>query len=105
MCLVSGNALADAGMIKFFSGTGLGARQPERLRIDASGNIGVNTTVPTAVMDINGATGYNQLRLRSSYTPTATADANGSTGDITWDDNFFYIKTAAGWKRSALTTF
>lgn len=71
-----------------------------------SGNMGVGpSTSPTARVDINGSTGYNQLRLRTAYTPTSSADANGSTGDVSWDDNYIYIKTSAGWKRSALTIF
>ena len=41
----------------------------------------------------------------SSYTPTSTADALGATGDFAWDTNYIYIKTSAGWKRSALSTF
>lgn len=69
------------------------------------GFIGHNTTSPTSGVDINAALGYNQLRLRTTYTPTSTADTNGNTGDVSWDDNFFYIKTSGGWKRSALSTF
>jgi hypothetical protein len=70
-----------------------------------NGNLGIRTTSPTDNIDINGANGYSQLRLRTAYTPTGTADANGNTGDVSWDDNYIYIKTAAGWKRSALSTF
>jgi hypothetical protein len=69
------------------------------------GNIGVRTNAPTDLIDINGANGYSQLRLRTAYTPTGTADANGNTGDVAWDADYIYIKTAAGWKRSALSTF
>jgi hypothetical protein len=75
------------------------------LMIRDDGNIGVRTNAPTDLIDINGANGYSQLRLRTAYTPTGTADTNGNTGDVSWDDNYIYIKTAAGWKRSALSTF
>jgi hypothetical protein len=68
-------------------------------------NVGFNISTPTAKVDINGATGYNQFRLRTTYTPTSSADTNGNTGDITWDADYIYIKTGSGWKRSALTTF
>ena len=34
--------------------------------------------------------------------PTANADA-GATGEIRYDDNYLYIKTASGWKRTALS--
>lgn len=71
----------------------------------SSGNIGIATPTPTAKLDINSSTGYNQLRMRKSYTPTSTSDSNGNVGDIAWDDNYIYIKTSAGWKRAALSTF
>ena len=72
---------------------------------NSRGLIGIGTQTPTAKLDINGTTGHSQFRLRTSYTPTSTSDTNGNTGDFSWDDNYFYIKTSAGWKRSALTTF
>lgn len=39
------------------------------------------------------------------YTPTSSLDTNGSEGNITRDDNFLYVKTANGWKRSGLESF
>lgn len=39
------------------------------------------------------------------YTPSNSADAQGQVGDITSDDNYFYVKTSTGWKRSALSTW
>lgn len=71
----------------------------------ANGFLGLLTASPSSVLDITGANGYAQLRLRTSYTPTSTADSNGSTGDVAWDDDYIYIKTSAGWKRTALTSF
>lgn len=65
---------------------------------------GSNTT-PTSKVDVIGANGYSQFRMRTSYTPTGTADANGNAGQMAWDDSFIYIKTSAGWKRAALSTF
>jgi hypothetical protein len=59
---------------------------------------------PTANGDFNGATGYNQLRMRTSYTPTGVADALGNTGDLAWDESFLHLKTAAGWKKASLST-
>lgn len=64
-----------------------------------------NNASPTALLDVAGTTGYSQLRLRTAYTPSSTADANGNTGDIAWDANYLYIKTAAGWRRTALSDF
>ena len=62
------------------------------------GNIGINNESPTSKLDIIETTGYQQLRLRTSYTPTSTADADGEIGDIAWDDDYIYIKTNNGWK-------
>jgi hypothetical protein len=66
------------------------------------GNIGINNEAPTSKLDIIGDNGYNQLRIRTSYTPTSTADANGEIGDISWDNSYFYIKTGTGWGRISL---
>ena len=49
-------------------------------------------------MDLNGANGYAQLRLRATYTPTSSSDANGNQGQIAWDNNYIYVKTSLGWK-------
>lgn len=64
-----------------------------------------NNILPTALLDVGASTGYNQLRLRTAYTPSSTADVNGNTGDISWDENYIYIKTSSGWKRTALSSF
>lgn len=45
------------------------------------------------------------LRVNVALTPTSSADVTGTIGDIARDENFIYVKTVAGWKRSALTTF
>jgi len=73
--------------------------------IAVEGLSGFGSLAPTSRAHINGANGYTQFRLEKTYTPTGTSDALGATGDIAWDDNYFYIKTAAGWKRAALSTF
>lgn len=72
---------------------------------NSSGNLGINTTSPTAQLDVNGSTGYNQIRMRTSFTPANSADANGNIGDVAWDDNFVYVKTSTGWKRTSLSAF
>ncbi len=70
-----------------------------------TGNVGIGTEDPTAALDVDGSTGYNQVRMRTSYTPTGSNDPNGNEGDIAWDDDFFYVKTMYGWRRTALTIF
>ncbi len=70
-----------------------------------NGDVGFGTSAPEAKVDIKGANGYSQFRVREKYTPTGSADSNGTEGSIAWDDNYIYIKTSAGWKRSTLSTF
>lgn len=66
----------------------------------------VNETITaTSAIDIESINGFNQFRLRKTYTPSSSTDANGNTGDISWDQNYIYIKTAAGWKRTKLENF
>ena len=69
------------------------------------GDVGIGTQTPTAKVDVNGSTGYDQLRMRTSYTPSSSSDTNGNIGDIAWDDSNIYIKTSTGWMKAALTTF
>jgi len=64
-----------------------------------------NTSTPTSAIDVSGANGYSQLRMRTTYTPTSSSDTNGNAGDFSWDANYIYVKTPAGWKRATLATF
>jgi hypothetical protein len=95
--------------IRFYAGEGAGSGTTAQLHIQGSGttrgNIGINNESPTSKLDIIGDTGYQQLRLRTSYTPTSTADTNGEIGDVAWDDDYIYIKTSIGWRRSTLASF
>ena len=71
------------------------------MRIDSSGNVGVNTNSPTEKLDIDG----DSIRLRQSQTP-ASATATGTQGQIAWDANYMYVCTATNtWKRVALATW
>ena len=70
---------------------------------NGSGNVSIGPGIPTARLDVIGSTGYNQVRMRTSYTPTDSSDANGNVGDVAWDDNYIYIKTSTGWKRASLS--
>jgi hypothetical protein len=73
----------------------------ESMRIDSAGNVGIGTSAPTAMLDINS----NTLRLRTAKTPASAADT-GNAGDIAWDADYIYVCTATNtWKRTALSTW
>ena len=40
-----------------------------------------------------------------AFTPTSSADTTGAVGDVGYDSSFIYVRTAGGWKRSALVAF
>ena len=63
-----------------------------------------NGTTPRSVVDIeNGAAPVEGLRIREPYTPTGNGDSSGFQGQITWDEDYLYVKTASGgWKRVLL---
>ncbi len=105
-----GTGAANGGKIIFQTApAGISGATPnalvDRVTITSDGNVAVGTEAPTAVLDVNGTTGYNQLRIRTAYTPIGTSDSNGNAGDIAWDDDYVYIKTSVGWKRAALSTW
>lgn len=70
--------------------------------VDTDKNVGV-------VHDGSTAGGFPMLRegrvIGGTRTPTGTADAAGETGEFSYDDDYVYVKTSAGWKRAALSTF
>jgi len=66
-----------------------------------NGNIGINTSGPTELLDINS----NNIRIRTAKTPTSATEACDQ-GEISWDTNFIYVCVATNtWKRSAISTW
>ena len=73
----------------------------ERLRIDASGRVGIGTTAPSGLLDVAD----DKIRIRSPRTP-ASATASGGQGEICWDANYLYVCTATNtWRRAPLSTW
>jgi hypothetical protein len=42
----------------------------------------------------------NNIRINQSSTPSPT---EGEIGEIRWDDNYLWVKTSTGWKKTNLT--
>ena len=73
----------------------------EVLRIDPAGRVGIGTTAPSSLLDIND----EKLRVRQPKTPVSATDS-GNSGEIAWDADYIYVCTASNtWKRAALTTW
>lgn len=47
---------------------------------------------------------YNNPSI-PNYTPSSSGDTYGSVGNVTIDDNYLYVKTNNGWKRTTLESF
>jgi len=91
---VTGNTTQGAFII------GNGASDLSRSNLIFAGGNGSAAVVEiNGKLDVSGTTGYNQFRMRTSYTPSGSADSNGQPGDISWDDNFFYWRTSTQWLR------
>ena len=86
--------------ISILTGSNFGTRT-ERVTVRSSGNVGIGTTDPTNLLDIND----DSIRIRTERTP-ASATATGIKGQIVWDASFVYVCTATNtWKRTAIATW
>ncbi len=66
---------------------------PAELTINENGDwITNNNLIPNGIVIPN-------------YTPKTSSDTSGLIGSITMDDNYIYVKTSKGWKRSSLENF
>lgn len=57
------------------------------------------------VLTVSGRANFQSFFNLSPFTPSSTSDGAGNVNDIAHDDGFVYVKTSAGWKRAALSTF
>ena len=68
--------------------------------INTSGNVGIGTTSPNALLDVNSTS----IIIEQSHTPADNATC--TAGTHWWDANFIYVCTASGTvKRAALSAF
>lgn len=83
--LFSGAHVSQPGIIAFYTGTGIGGtQQPERMRISAAGNVGINTTTPAARLDVGGNIRATNGRLQAT------------NGTIVTDINYASIEGGVG---------
>ena len=86
---------------KFKISKSVAGNETDVFTIDTSGNVGIGTSSPTTLLDVNADT----IRVRTARTP-ASASATGATGEICWDANYIYVCTATNtWKRTAISTW
>jgi len=72
-----------------------------RMFVANNGNIGIGTSAPTQVLDINS----NGIRIELPKTP-ASSSAACNQGDMSWDASYVYVCVAANsWKRAALSSW
>jgi hypothetical protein len=97
----------------YFSGfLGLGTENPMYL-LDVNGSADVvarfsgRVRGAEAVNDDEFVTKAQAKRLSTGvyFTPQGSSDPTGSVGDIAYDENYIYIRTEAGWKRSAFESW
>lgn len=88
---------SDAGSNwQLISRTDAGGTKTIVLHVDrATGNLGINTNVPTNQLDINSGA----FRLRNSSTPV-NGVTSGNQGEIRWDSTHIWVATVTGttWK-------
>lgn len=80
----------------------------EVMRINSSGNIGINTLVDNGVdkLQINGSAVTTQYKLSALNIAPASATSTGTLGEIRVTSGFIYVCVATDtWVRSALTTW
>lgn len=81
-------------------GTGSTVRTT-RFFVKSNGNVGLGTTAPTQVLDVNS----DGIRIRNSKTPVNSNDVCNQ-GDMAWDSNYVYVCVSSNlWKRASLGTW
>jgi hypothetical protein len=97
----NGTFVINNGETNSAASTSFGIGGSERLRITSSGNVGIGTSVPTTLLDINN----NKFRVRNSKTPSSPSDI-GNQGDICWDSSYIYVCTSANsWTRTPISAW
>jgi hypothetical protein len=95
------NDIGSISYSNYFNYLSFKVNGSDRMQINSSGNLGINTTSPTEKLDVNS----DKIRLRNSNTPSS-ATSTGNKGEICYDSNYVYICVATNtWKRAALASW
>jgi hypothetical protein len=92
-----------------YAKVGMGTASPTA-RLHVKSGFTTSSQMAFLVEDSNGTdlfkvTSDGRVGIPISVTPTGTSDPQGNQGDISYDDDYFYVKTSAGWKRAALSAW
>ena len=89
---------ANGTEMRFFTAANGTNARAERIRITENGNVGIGTTAPTQMLDVNS----NGLRIRNAKTP-ASSGAACNQGEMAWDSNYVYVCVLTNtWRRATL---
>jgi hypothetical protein len=90
------------GKISVFTTPDGSATPTERLRINSSGQLLINTgTAGASKLVVND----ESIQINTAKTPAA-ANATGTAGQVCWDANYVYVCVATDtWKRAAIATW
>ena len=82
---------------------GDGSSGSPSLSFTSNTTTGVYRTAAGAVgVSVGGTT---SVVFSTNFTPTYSGDTSGVLNQISFDANYLYIKTSAGWKRALLSTW
>ena len=73
--------LEDGGHLAFDTGA-TGAAQSEKMRLDASGNLGLGTSTPSAKLDVNGGANFGGTAIMDGLLVNASATGNAKISAV-----------------------
>ena len=76
------------------------------LVIRGDGRVGIGAFSDLfSLLTVRSKEGYDQLNLSTPFTPKSSTDERGVTGNISWDEEYVYVKTKMGWRRMSSEAF